>query len=182
MNDWKSEIVRGVLVQQRIEELDQGRLWRRYLPEVAATEDELIAVERELGHRLDPLYRDFLGYASGWRSFFQHVDLFGTRQLLGAPPMDAAVVQIGAIREAEFVAGVEMPKADVLPIAASAVQADMFLLGRPWSRWPGSVTWYTGLFIERFPNFDEFYLAMLDYNRQEIADLETEAARSRRGA
>jgi len=75
------------------------------------------------------------------------------------------------------VAAVGMPKASVLPIAASGLQADMFLLGRPWSRWPGSVTWYTGEMIERFPDFDEFFLAMLDYNRLDIDYLE-EAARA----
>jgi hypothetical protein len=180
MNDWPSEIVRGVLVQQRIEELGEGHLWRRYLPEAAATEDELLAVERELGHPLDPLYRTFLRYADGWRCFYQDVDLFGIRQLLGAQPMDAAVIQFAAIRESEFLIGVGMPKADVLPIAASPVQADMFLLARPWSRHPGTVSWWSGQLIERFPDFDEFYLAMLDYNRKEIQYLEEEARRSAR--
>ncbi len=127
---------------------------------------------RQLGHPIDTLYRDFLRHADGWRSFYQAVDLFGTGQLLGAPPMDCALIQIGAVEDADFVAAVGMPKADVLPIAASGVQADMFLLGRPCARWPGSVTWYTGQMIERFPDFDEFFLAMLDYNRQEIQYLE----------
>lgn len=180
MNDWPSEIVRGVLIQQRIEELDHGHLWQRHLPEVAASEATLVETERQLGHSLDPLYRDFLGHADGWRWFFQSVDLFGTQQLLGATPMDCALVQIGAIEDADFLAAVGMPKDDILPIAASPHTSNMFLLGRPGSRWPGTVTWYTGQVIERFPDFDEFFLAMLDYNREEIRDLEAEAGNPRR--
>jgi len=69
VNDWKTEIVKGVLVQQRIEELDRGRLWQRHLPEVAAPEEELAAAEGQLGHAIDALYRDFLRHADGWRGF-----------------------------------------------------------------------------------------------------------------
>jgi hypothetical protein len=173
MNDWRSEIVRGVLVQQRIEELDKGRLWVRHLPEVAAAEAMILAAERQIGHRLDPLYRDFLGYADGWQSFLQAIDLFGTSQLAGAAPMDRAQLQIDAVEDLDFAIVVGMPKDDVLPIGASVVQSDIFLIGRPESRWPGTVVWYTGEVIERFTDFDEFYLAMIDYNREVVRQLET---------
>jgi hypothetical protein len=177
MIDWPSEIVRGVLIQQRIEALDQARLWRRYLPEVAATEVELRQAEQRLGHPIEPQYRAFLAHANGWRWFYQAVDLFGTQQLLGASPMEFARLQLGAVEGADFVAAVGMSKTDVLPIGASGHQGDLFLLAQPWSHHPGTVSWYTGQLIERYPNFDEFFLAMLDYNREEIRSLEEEARR-----
>jgi hypothetical protein len=47
-----------------------------------------------------------------------------------------------------------------------------FLLGLPRSKEPGIVVWVAGYQIERYPNFDEFYLSMLDYNRDQIAGFE----------
>jgi len=175
ITDWKNEIVNGVIIQQRIEELDHGRLWRRHLPEVAATEQEIMSVERRLGFALDPRYRAFLQYANGWKSFYQAVDLFGTANLLGAPPMDSARRQLAAIQPAHFEAAVGKSVAEFLPIAASTVQRDIFLLGQPRSAHQGIVVWFAGDEVDRFPSFDDFYLAMLDYNREEIVDLEREA-------
>jgi hypothetical protein len=175
ISDWQSEIVKGVLIQERIEALDRGRLWTRHLPEVAASADEIRATESRLGHPLDPRYTGFLRWADGWRSFYQAVDLFGTRHLLGTPPMDSARAQLSAVEPRDLEHMIGMPLGDVLPIGASTVQPDMFLLAQPWSVEPGAVIWFAGRPVDRFPTFDEFYLAMLDYNRQEVSYLESEA-------
>lgn len=167
-----TEIVRGVLIQQRIQELDGDRLWERHLPAVAAGEDEIAGAERRLGFALDSQYRQFLRFANGWRRFYQAVDLFGTPNLLGGSPMDAAVAMLGAVERDDFEAAVGMSPSEVLPIAASTVQPDVFLLAQPWSPAPGAVIWYAGELIEQFPSFEEYFLAMLDYNREEIRYLE----------
>jgi hypothetical protein len=172
MEDWTSEIAKGWRIHERIQELDRAGLWEHFLPDVAASEDEIAATEQQLGFRLDPEYRQFLRFANGWRRFYQDVDLFGTRNLLGAPPMDSAMAQLNAMDPADLEREAGMGAGDVLPIAASAEQRDMFLLGQPWSSAPGAVVWLSGQAVDRFPGFDEFYLAMLDYNREEIQDLE----------
>jgi hypothetical protein len=172
--DWEVEIVKGVLIHQRIEELDRGRLWRRHLPSVGANEAEISAAETQLGVRFDPKYRAFLHYADGWKSFYQAVDLFGTRNLLGAAPMDSAQRQLAAIDPTKFQLATASATTAFVPIAASPVQEDIFLLGQPWSSNPGMVLWFATREVERFPNFEEFFLAMLDYNRLEIAELERE--------
>jgi hypothetical protein len=172
MRDWKTEIVKGVLIQQRIEELDRGRLWERHLPEVAASEAAIAQVEGWLGFTIDAQYREFLRFANGWRAFYQRVDLFGTENLLGAPPMDAAARQLEAIDPVDLLAITGMAHGDLLPIAASSVQRDIFLLGQPLSPSPGAVIWFSGGEVQRFPTFDEYFLSMLDYNRQEVAYLE----------
>lgn len=59
IDDWKSEIVKGVMIQQRIEELDRDGLWDRHLPGVAAGEVEIAATEERIGFPLDPQYRRF---------------------------------------------------------------------------------------------------------------------------
>ena len=170
--DWPAEIVKGVLIHQRLRELDRKAIWEYHLPEVAASEDEIAATEQWLGYQLDPAYRRFLRFANGWRSFVQHVDILGTAGLAGGTVIDAARGQLGAVEPGIFAGNVGLDIADVLPIAASTEQSDMFLLGLPWSKEPGAVIWFAGYLIERFPNFDEFYLSMLDYNRRQIAKFE----------
>jgi hypothetical protein len=172
IEDWRAEIVKGVIVRQHLAELDQ--LYAYPLPEVAATDDELRRVERELGFPLDPQYRTFLGYANGWRSFLQHIDLFGTPQLAGEPPMDTAQAQLAAVDRADFGrTGFDLD--GVLPIGASTEQADMWLLGSTGRRRAGQVLWFWGSDFELYPGFDEFYLAMLDYNRLELQRLQQES-------
>lgn len=175
MIEWPSEIVKGVLIQQRLRELDRKELYKYFLPEVAAGEDEIAATEQALGYRLDPAYRQFLRYANGWRSFFQDIDILGTRELAGGRVMHAARSQLDAIEPEIFADDIGLDIADVLPIAASTLQSDMFLLGLPRSKEPGIVVWVAGYQIERYPNFDEFYLSMLDYNRWRIAKFEESA-------
>jgi len=168
MENWKAEIVKAVFVRQRLDELDEARLFDYPLPEVAASEDEVSATETELGFALDPQYRQFLRFANGWRSLLQSIDLFGTRQLLGEPLMDVARLQLDAIDDDDFVHEVGCAISDAVPIGASAVQADMFLLGRPQSPIAGQVVWLAGSLVDRFPGFDEFFLTMVDHNRQQI--------------
>ena len=173
--DWPSEIVKGVIIQQRLAELDVDRLWHHHLPEVAASEDEIAATEQSLGYRLDAQYREFLRYANGWRSFIQDIDIMGTANLLGDGVMRRAREQLAAVEPDLFLNDVGIAMGDVLPIAASDLQTDMFLIGQPWSNEPGAVVWFAGYTIERFPNFNELYLSMLDYNRRRIAKFEGRA-------
>ena len=58
---------------------------------------------------------------------------------------------------------------ELLPIAATEVDIDVFALAKPNSKSPGVVVWFAGTAIDRFPNFDEYFLTMVDYNRNEIA-------------
>jgi hypothetical protein len=173
MDDWRQEIVKGVLVRRRLRELDTKRIWKYYLPEVAASEDEIAAAEEELGFHLGESYHRFLRYANGWRSFWQNVDILGTSGLLGGPVMGAAREHLAEIEPELFAGDVGLEIKDVLPIAASTEQDDVFLLGLPWSKEPGVIIWFAGQLIERFPDFDEFYLSMLDYSRNRISKFET---------
>jgi hypothetical protein len=170
--DWHSEIAKGVLVHQRLRELDTRGIWKYPLPAAPATGAEIAAAEQKLGYRLDERYRQFLQHANGWRSFFQDVDIFGTEDLTGGEVMDAAMAQLAAIDPGTFKDNVGVEMAAMLPVGASTRQPDMFLLGLPRSSVPGAVIWFAGYLIERFPSFDEFYLTMLDYNRRQITKFE----------
>jgi hypothetical protein len=69
--------VKGVLIHQRLAELDTQGIWKYPLPEMAASEDEIAATELKLGYRLDQGYRQFLRHANGWKSFYQDMDIRG---------------------------------------------------------------------------------------------------------
>lgn len=169
IDDWKTEIVIAVYVQNETMKLDTDQLWEYHLPEVAATEQELIAAERHLGFRLDAQYRRFLSYADGWRCFYQRVDLFGTRDLRGGLLMQEALLMLQHID----LVSLEKEKirvSDLLPIAYSRTQSDLFLMLKPGTVAPGTVLWFAGYEIERYPDFDDFFLAMVDYNRLEYQD------------
>lgn len=160
IDDWPSEIVTAVIVRQHLAAVDN--LYEYPLPEVAASEDQLVAAERSTG-ALDPRYREFLKYANGWRNFLQNIDLFGSEQLLGAPPMKAVQEGIAAVGDISEHVGYYL--ADMQPIGGSQSQTDMWLIGRPGYSRAGRVLWFWGSDYEDYENFDEFYLAMVDYNR-----------------
>ena len=60
---------------------------------------------------------------------------------------------------------------ELLPIAVTEFDKDLFVLCLPNSSRPGEIIWFAGEEIDRFKNFDEYFLAMVDYNREEILAL-----------
>ncbi|MFK7207744.1 hypothetical protein ABB017_17330, partial [Acinetobacter baumannii] len=60
---------------------------------------------------------------------------------------------------------------DLMPIAATLIDKDIFLIGKRNSSIAGKVIWYAGEEIEIFEKFNEFFLAMVDYNIDELNDL-----------
>ena len=164
ITDWKKEIAVAWYVQNETSKLDTAKQWNYFLPNVAATEEEVVRVEEALGHPVDARYRGFLKFANGWRGFYQRVDLFGTAELANGAPMHLAMSLLRAIEpEALEKSGVQ--EEQLLPIAVSSSDLDLFVITRPPSPQPGVVIWFAGYEIQRFTSFDEFFLAMVDYNR-----------------
>ncbi|MET1081303.1 MAG: SMI1/KNR4 family protein [Pseudomonas sp.] len=165
--NWVQEISILVLVKQALAEVDKNGLYPYSLPSVGASSEQLVEVASLLGFQLDSKYSDFLMSADGWNGFFQTVDLFGSKDLCGGEKMQLAFNLLGELSDALFEqAGVS--RVDVLPIAAAMADKDIFLLAKPDSSVPGVVLWFAGEEIDRFDNFDEFFLAMVDYNREEF--------------
>jgi len=168
---WKQVIVDLVGIKQKLAEVDTEGLWEQRLPAVAATEAELAAVEAHIGESLDPSHRDFLLHADGWAAVYQTVDLFGSADLRGGPRFVHATEMLGYIDDDVLEAG-DLRRADLLPIAASPVDLELFVITRRSAAMPGVVVWLAGAEIDRFPNFEEYMLATLDYNRLEIQALQ----------
>jgi len=138
-----------------------------HLPCVAATNEQVEAVERGLGEPLDPDYRAFLEHADGWPAFWQTVDVFGTRDLGGAAFV-AACEKLGFV-ESAVLEEVGVRREELLPIASTPVDLDLFVMTRASTREPGIVLWLAGTEVDRFPGFREFFLAITDHNREELA-------------
>ncbi len=169
--EWKQRIVDMVRIKQAIADLDRQGIWEYRLPAVAATEEELKAVEQNLGEELDPEYREFLAYAGGWPAFLQTIDLFGPNDLLGSERFRHAQEMLGYV-EPKIIEALDVKREHMLPIAASPVNLDLFVITRRAALKPGEVIWLAGYEIDRFPDFDEYFLAMMDYNRGEVDALQ----------
>ena len=57
---------------------------------------------------------------------------------------------------------------ELLPIAATSVDKDLFVMTLPNSQSPGIVLWFAGEEVDRFQSFDDYFLAMVEYGRQDI--------------
>jgi hypothetical protein len=165
--DWRPEIVRLVEIKQAISEVDVDGLWEFHLPRVAASRASVDAAERVLGARLDDSFRSFLGHANGWPSFFQSVDLFGTDDLAGGPRFDVASSLLDAI-EPEALAVAGLVRSELVPIAATMVDLDVFVMRVVDGQLCGPVVWLAGYEIDRFATFDDFVSAMIAYNENEL--------------
>jgi hypothetical protein len=167
--DWERELVIAHRVKQQIAEVDVDHLWENTLPEVAATEDQVRSLESRLDSKLDSQHRAFLLHANGWRAFKQHVDVFGVGDFMGGPRAARASELIESLDDLKELCGFAKP--DVLPIAVSSDDIDVMVIARPNTAAPGRVLWLAGGAIETFAGFDEWFLAMVDYNRHEYQRL-----------
>jgi len=177
--DWRKVIGILIFVHDQIRDLDSETLWGNELPRVAATESALAVAEFQLGSRLHASYRAFLLHADGWRGFYQWVDLFGTPELAGEP-MLRALRQLERLEREGLHAQRGLRSSDLLPVAMTregkeAQDPDLFVIVREGRPQEGRIFWYGRDEIDTFDTFDSFFLAMLDYNREEFKDLVREA-------
>lgn len=171
MTDWKEYISTMVLVKQELMRRDMDQVWPHHFPEIAASEEEISETEKELKVTLNPNYREFLQFANGWKGFYQTVDLFGTKELNHSAKMSYAFSQLHAI-EKDVLKKSGNDVNQLLPIAVTESDLDLFALCLSNSPTPGKVIWFAGEVIDSFESFNEFFIAMIDYNREEIAALE----------
>jgi hypothetical protein len=155
---WQDRIAIMFLIQEEIQKLDKVGLWQYYYPELAATEQQLIVAESHLGHTIDDYYRDFLMCANGWKSFSQTINLFGSEDLMGSDLMNYALDILNVMDNAYSFEYTGFSKEDFLPIAATYEEKDLYVITRPTSRQPGIVIWFSGQEIERYQNFEEYFL------------------------
>lgn len=163
--DWRPRIVAAVRLLQDLHAMRPQ--WGTHLPELAATVAEVAEAEAKLGEQLDPEYRNFLSFASGWRAFYQSVDILGAGDLLGGEAHALAHRALSfLLPEVLAEAGLTMDTA--LPVAVSRDDLDLFVLHRASSPTPGAIVWFAGSEVDRFDDFVQFFDSMMLYNRQAL--------------
>lgn len=171
-HDWVQRIAELVTVKQRLGEVGRGNVWEIRFPAVAAEEAHVVDVEGELGEKLNSQYREFLLHADGWPAFYQAVDLLGTGDLSGGSDRGTRARNTLSYIEDAALEESGLRRADLIPIAVSSTDQDLFVILRESSTTPGVVVWFAGAEVDRFPTFSEYFLAMIDYNRNEVAYFE----------
>jgi len=173
MNFWKNSIGIMILIKQDISKHDNEGLWEYYLPEVGANEADIKEIENFFGFPLDKYYREFLTYANGWKSFYQSVDLFGTKEICSNSIMTYTNYILNSLEEA-VLTNSGFSRDELFPIGSTKDDKDLFVITKHNSKNPGMIIWYAGEEIDRFSNFKDFFLAMTEYNREELKYLKGE--------
>ncbi|MED4531248.1 SMI1/KNR4 family protein [Metabacillus fastidiosus] len=167
MDHWTDMIAVMMSVKQEMQKYDKEKLWGYYLPETAAAESKITEAENCLGFFLDPYYKEFLKHANGWKGFSQTIDLFGTEELCQSEDMKYANMILNAI-ENSVIEESSFSRDQLLPIAATKTDKDLFVLTKWNKSSPRIVIWFAGEEVERFDNFKQFFLAMIDYNKDDL--------------
>lgn len=167
--DWRPSIVKMVLAKQALAAVDVDGVFPFHYPKIAAPLAAIEALEGERGFRLDAEHRAFLTFADGWPAFFHSVDLFGTSQLAGDEARTAEEL-LAELPDALF-EGLGSARESLLPIAASAVDTDVFVMPIADGAVQPGVIWLAGEEVDRFESFGSFFESMIQYNLDTIEDL-----------
>jgi hypothetical protein len=165
--DWKQEIAIAWLVKQAMMDLDKENIFPYHMPELAASEENISNAERMLGHELDSRFKEFLHHANGWQAFWHAADLFGTADLIGGRRKETGQFLLKMIPDG-VLCNSGIRRNDLLPISATKLDKDLFVITRPSSRYPGTVIWFAGEEVERYASFDEYFLAMVNFSRKDV--------------
>ena len=168
---WPDYIGWGWMIVQERMEADWKGIWNYAVPHVHATEETVASTEAQLGFRLPESYRGFLLASNGWPYFYLDMTAFSTSDLLGGELHEAGQTQLELEECVEAMAADGVIAADHFPVAASLTQTDVALMGKPSTPAEGTVSWVRGEVIERYDDFLDYYLSMMELNKIEITRL-----------
>ena len=160
----------GMIVQARME-ADWKGIWNYAVPHVHATEETVASTEAQLGFRLPESYRGFLLASNGWPYFYLDMTAFSTSDLLGGELHEAGQTQLELDECIEAMAAGGVIAADHFPVAASLESIDVALMGKPGTPAAGTVSWVRGEVIERYDDFLDYYLSMMELSKQETESI-----------
>ena len=168
---WPDYIGWGGMINQARMEADWKGLWDYAIPHLHASEETVAHTEAQLGFRLPESYRGFLLASNGWPYFFQDMTIFSTSDLLGGDLHEAGQTQLELEECVEAMAAGGVIAADHFPVTASLESIDVALMGKPGTPAAGTVSWVRGEVVERYDDFLDYYLSMMELNKLDTADL-----------
>jgi hypothetical protein len=154
---WRHLIAEMGLLRRRVHVVDADYEWT--IPHASATREQLDAVERRLGHPLDPQHRAFLGFGNGWSSFYMDNTLLSAEQLGEGFAWEALTEALDAFYGELGDPSAVPPKEEIYPITFDQDGSSIFAIwikgpivngGHPvrWLPWPDT---------EPYDNFFDFY-------------------------
>ena len=159
--DWKASIAKIVYWKQMIHDLDELEAFPWHFPRTAATGEQIARAEDHMKARFSKSYRDFLSLADGWEGFCITTNLFGTPEFLDGKADEVR----GRLDVQDYLLSVGISDSYVVPIGAAEFDTDVFLLiSEESGGLAGEVIWIAGEEVDRFPDFRDFFEAMINYN------------------
>ena len=168
---WPDYIGWGWMIVQARMEADWTGLWDYAMPNPKASEETVARTEAQLGFRLPESYRGFLLASNGWPYFYLDMTAFSTSDLLGGELHEAGQTQLELEECVEAMAADGVIAADHFPVAASLVQTDVALMGKPGTPAEGTVSWVRGEVMQRYDDFLDYYLSMMELSKQETESI-----------
>ena len=168
---WPDYIGWGWMIVQARMEADWTGLWDYAMPNPKASEETVARAEARLGFRLPESYRGFLLAADGWPCFFQDMTIFSTSDLLGGELHKAGQIQLELEECVEAMAAGGVIAADHFTVVASRESIEIALMGKPGTPAEGTVSWVRGEVMQRYDDFLDYYLSMMELNKLDIARL-----------
>lgn len=176
LTQWVVRIVRMLEVRNKMYIADKEQLWEYYYPEVAANTEDVESLQKRLNIRLSQDYIDFLLRADGRKRFYQDVDLFGTQDF-DTEIMTYAKQLLNI--ELEYHDSLCQIKDDLLPVAVSRTDKDLFVMVLTEGEDFGKIVWLAGGEIDRFSSFVEFFDSMMEYNRLDLESMLNERLKNK---
>ena len=168
---WPNYIGWGWMIVQARMEADWTGLWDYAIPNPKASEETVARTEAQLGFRLPESYRGFLLASNGWPYFFQDMTIFSTSDLLGGELHKAGQIQLELEECVEAMAAGGVIAADHFTVVASRESIEIALMGKPGTPAEGTVSWVRGEVMQRYDDFLDYYLSMMELNKLDIARL-----------
>ncbi|OFT41017.1 1,3-beta-glucan synthase regulator [Actinomyces sp. HMSC08A09] len=168
---WPDYIGWGWMIVQARMEADWTGLWDYAMPNPKASEETVARAEARLGFRLPESYRGFLLAADGWPCFFQDMTIFSTSDLLGGELHKAGQIQLELEECVEAMAAGGVIAADHFTVVASRESIEIALMGKPGTPAEGTVSWVRGEVMQRYDDFLDYYLSMMELSKQETESI-----------
>lgn len=150
------------ILREHIRKIDTKGLFEYYCPRVRATEEEVLAWESKYHVCLPNSYKNFLMAANGWKCVSQDKDLLSLEELTLLKNDKYIEARDFCINNLKNTGNPDL----LLPIAASDFSYDLYLLVLDKkTEYYGQVIWVAGEEIERYKDFDSFFLSLIEYNK-----------------
>lgn len=150
------------MIRSKIKAADRKSIYEYDAPNEPATEDQLENWEHDNNLIIPPSYRDFLLNANGWKNIIQAVELFSIDDL----SFDESNQYIEFLSFSIDNLSDYGNKAFLLPIGANHESYDLYVMVLDSnSEYCGQVIWVAGEEVERYDDFEHFFISLINGNK-----------------